>query len=135
MEHNGITPIVDEALEAFWNVVVTRLPEAETGDLSPGAAIALQLAAEEAVYEWIVNNVTTQDCDIAVGYRFRLFRLSISDADRPGQTGATGVVIAVDEQGVWGRMDHPVASSQPDMHTAHWPTREEFCRATVSLSP
>ncbi len=50
----------DAALDAFWAVIVNRYPQAVTGDLSPGATIALQLAAEDAVYEWIVSNVPEQ---------------------------------------------------------------------------
>ena len=50
----------DEAFNAFWAVIVNRYPHAVTGDLSPGATIALQMAAEDAVYEWIVSNVPKQ---------------------------------------------------------------------------
>jgi hypothetical protein len=49
--------VADAALEAFWQVMVDRYPEAETGDLSPHAAFALQIAAEDAIAEWIYNNV------------------------------------------------------------------------------
>jgi hypothetical protein len=49
--------VTDEALYAFWEVIVKRFPQAETGDLSPGATIDLQMAAEEAIEEWINNNV------------------------------------------------------------------------------
>ena len=45
--------MTDEALDAFWEVIVKRYPQAKTGDLSPGATIALQLAAEDAVGEWV----------------------------------------------------------------------------------
>ena len=31
------------------------------------------MAAKEAIEEWIGNNVTTQQSDIAAGYRFKLF--------------------------------------------------------------
>lgn len=133
MTNTEIRPIVDEALEAFWDVVVKRFPEAETGDLSPGATIDLQITAEDAVGEWIANNVTTQDCDIAVGYRFRLFRLNGQEKERPYHGEPTGVIIAVDEQGVWGRMDQSVARSQPGDHRIHWTARHEFCRDTVPL--
>jgi hypothetical protein len=47
----------DEALEAFWRVIVQRYPQAVTGDLSPWATITLQTAAENAIAEWIDNNV------------------------------------------------------------------------------
>jgi len=47
----------DEALDAFWQVVVKRYPEAKTGDLSPLTTIQLQIATENAIEEWIDNNV------------------------------------------------------------------------------
>jgi hypothetical protein len=47
----------DEALDAFWEVIVQRYPQAETGDLSPWTTIQLQIAAENAIEEWIDNNV------------------------------------------------------------------------------
>ena len=49
----------DEALDAFWQVIVQRYPEAETGDLSPWTTIKLQIAAENAIEEWIHYNVPT----------------------------------------------------------------------------
>ncbi len=49
--------VTDEALEAFWRVLVQRFPQAETGDLSPWATITLSTAAENAIGEWIDNNV------------------------------------------------------------------------------
>lgn len=49
--------LTDEALEAFWEVVVKHFPQATTGDLSPMRTIELSLAAEAAIEEWISNNV------------------------------------------------------------------------------
>lgn len=49
--------VAGEALEAFWQVIVQRYPQAETGDLSPWATITLQTAAENAIAEWVNNNV------------------------------------------------------------------------------
>lgn len=57
MKHPCLQPITDEALDAFWEVLVKRFPQAKTGDLSPLATIALQIAAEDAVCEWVNNNV------------------------------------------------------------------------------
>ena len=57
MKHPDIRSITDEALDAFWKVLVKRFPQAKTGDLSPEPTIALQRAAEDAVSEWIDNNV------------------------------------------------------------------------------
>ncbi len=52
-----IRVIADEAFDAFWKVVVGRFPEATTGDLSPWTTIRLQLIGEEAIAEWVGNNV------------------------------------------------------------------------------
>jgi hypothetical protein len=49
--------VADEALEAFWQVIVQRYPQAETGDLSPLTTVRLQNAAEAAIEEWIWANV------------------------------------------------------------------------------
>jgi hypothetical protein len=125
--------LTEKALDAFWQTIVEQFPEAISGDLSPGATITLSIAAEEAVDEWIENNVTTQDCDITVGYRFRLFRLDGQDTEHPEHSELTGVVTAVDEQGVWGRMDQPIAGSNPCDTCIHWTTRYEFCRGTIPL--
>jgi hypothetical protein len=53
----SIASLADDALEAFWQIVVERYPQAETGDLSPMATIRLHTAAENAIAEWIDNNV------------------------------------------------------------------------------
>jgi len=49
--------IAAEALDAFWQVIVQRYPQAETGDLSPLTTINLEQAAEAAIEEWIWANV------------------------------------------------------------------------------
>ena len=46
-----------EAELAFWEVLVKRFPQAQTGDLSIDRTIRLTIAAQEAVEEWIENNV------------------------------------------------------------------------------
>ena len=48
-----------EALDAFWQVVVHHYPEAETGDLSPLTCFRFDEAAEAAVDEWVWANVPT----------------------------------------------------------------------------
>lgn len=55
--------LADEALDAFWQVIVRHYPEATTGDLSPDRTIRLQLAAEAAIEEWVDNNVVPQQDD------------------------------------------------------------------------
>ena len=57
MKNPNLRSLTDEALDAFWEVIVKRYPQAKTGDLSPGATIALQMAAEDAVGEWVNSNV------------------------------------------------------------------------------
>jgi hypothetical protein len=49
--------LIDEALDALWEVVAKHFPEAQTGDLSPWATIKLSDAVEEAIEEWVDNNV------------------------------------------------------------------------------
>ena len=41
--------LIHEALDAFWEVVAKRFPEATTGDLCPLTALAFDQAAEAAV--------------------------------------------------------------------------------------
>lgn len=55
-----VRSVTDEALEAFWKIVVRKYPSAQTGDLSPGADHALKRAAEAAVSEWVKTNVPTK---------------------------------------------------------------------------
>lgn len=55
--------LVREADDAFWAVIARRFPTAKSGDLSPERTVALTDAAEQAVSEWIENNVNTQQGD------------------------------------------------------------------------
>lgn len=54
---NASTMLADEALNAFWQVIARRFPQACTGDLGPDRASALQSAAEQAIEQWVENNV------------------------------------------------------------------------------
>ncbi len=56
--HYDLPTLAEEALEAFWHVIVQRFPEAKSGDLSTGQTLDLKRMAEEAIEEWIANNVT-----------------------------------------------------------------------------
>lgn len=49
--------LADQALDAFWQVIAQRFPEAKTGDLSIDRTLHLHAAAEQAIEEWIANNV------------------------------------------------------------------------------
>jgi hypothetical protein len=124
--------LADEALDAFWQVVVKRFPEATTGDLSPLATFHLHQVAEAAIKEWIANNVTTQEADVAVGYRFRLFRQVDRFPDFLAPADLTGVVTAVDNNGVRGRIDQHIAGAEPWDNQIHWQTPDEFARDTVA---
>jgi hypothetical protein len=55
--------LADEALDAFWEVIVRHFPQAEFGDLSPEPTIGLHQAAIDAIEEWIQNNVLPQEGD------------------------------------------------------------------------
>jgi hypothetical protein len=57
--------LAEEALDAFWNVIVQKFPEATSGDLSPLATFQLDQAAEAAVKEWVQNNVHDAHLDDA----------------------------------------------------------------------
>jgi hypothetical protein len=63
--------LTNEALEAFWQVIVKHFPKASTGDLSSALRIRLQVAAEHAIKEWLDNNVSSEnripvECDSAI---------------------------------------------------------------------
>lgn len=60
----ALESLADKALDAFWQVIVDQFPNATSGDLSPGASLALGMAAEEAIREWIANNVTTRNATL-----------------------------------------------------------------------
>ncbi len=49
--------LTDKALDAFWQIVVTKFPQAETGDLSIDLTCRLEVAAQRAIEEWIDLNV------------------------------------------------------------------------------
>jgi hypothetical protein len=55
--------LIHEALDAFWEVVAKRFPEATTGDLCPLTALAFDQAAEAAVTQWIGKNVPSQPAE------------------------------------------------------------------------
>jgi hypothetical protein len=60
-DERSLESIADEALDAFWHVIVQRFPQAKTGDLSPLTTVRLSDAAETAIEEWIWANVPTTD--------------------------------------------------------------------------
>ena len=56
LSKNDLRELTDQALDAFWQVIVKRFPDATTGDLTPWTTIKLQIAAEHAVEEWVDGN-------------------------------------------------------------------------------
>ena len=56
MEDYEIEEVVSEALAMFWEHVSDRYPDIRSGDLSPQALAKLQLAADDAVTEWVGLN-------------------------------------------------------------------------------
>jgi hypothetical protein len=57
VNNNQISQLADKAMEEFWDVITKEFPAAKSGDLSPDRTIGLRIAAEEAIEEWIANNV------------------------------------------------------------------------------
>jgi hypothetical protein len=57
MKKSDLRALTQESLEAFWGAVVRRYPHALCGDLSSERTLALRVAAENAIMEWITNNV------------------------------------------------------------------------------
>jgi hypothetical protein len=59
MNNRELQDLVEDANQAFWQVIAERFPQARSGDRSPLATMKLHLAQEEAVKEWIANNAST----------------------------------------------------------------------------
>lgn len=61
VEHDTpqVSRVVEEALDAFWDVVIDHFPLAKSGDLSPETTLALDAAANNAVEEWVKTNAPT----------------------------------------------------------------------------
>lgn len=57
LSRSDVERLVREADDAFWQVIARRFPQAKHGDLSPERTMSLAIAAEQAVNEWIRNNV------------------------------------------------------------------------------
>lgn len=67
MDNQVLDCPVEEALDAFWEVIVEKFPQATTGDLSPLAYHQLQMAAENAVKEWVNCNAAPKRFDVIIG--------------------------------------------------------------------
>ena len=51
-----IEKAVDDAEDAFWEVIATNFPEAKTGDLDPFAHVNFVLQGEDVVKTWLAMN-------------------------------------------------------------------------------
>lgn len=120
--------VTDEALGAFWQIIVLHYPQATSGDLSPERSVKLQLAAQAAVGEWIENNVP-----IPTGYRFALNQDVDRFPDFIARQGMTGTVKLVDDHGIWARMDQHIAGCEQWDNELHWERRAEFFADTKPL--
>lgn len=123
--------LTNEALDTFWQVIVRHFPKTTNGDLSPLTTFRLDQAAESAIQEWILFNAMTQQSDIAVGYRFRLFRQVDRFPDFVAPVGLTGVVTTVDDSGVWAQMDQHIAGAEHWNNQIHWQTPDDFASDTM----
>ena len=55
------TALADEALDAFWQVVAQRFPQAQSGDLCWDVVLDLHAAAEQAIQQFVEYNVPGYD--------------------------------------------------------------------------
>jgi hypothetical protein len=133
MNKQELQDLLHEAEDAFWQVVAKHFPVATTGDLSPWATFRLSQAQEEAVTEWIGNNVTSRPGDIAPGYRFELLYEVDRFPDFLAPAGLTGIITRIDESGVWGRMDERLSGAEHWENEIHWEETEQFSRDTMPL--
>lgn len=60
---SDLRKLADEAEQAFWEVVVRHYPQAEKGDLSIDNTVRFTLAAQDAIEEWLENNVPAKAGD------------------------------------------------------------------------
>jgi hypothetical protein len=125
-QKSSFDSLIQEAEDAFWQVIGRRFPQARSGDLSIGRTFAFSIAVTEAVHEWISNNVTTQEAEISVGYRFKLFRNVDRFPDFLAPAGLTGTITLIDDSGIWGKMDQPMPGAEQWDNQIHWQTPEEF---------
>jgi hypothetical protein len=60
--------LAHDALDAFWQIIVQRYPQAETGDLSPLTTFRLQQAAEAAIEEWDLGQCSYRHRGVGRGH-------------------------------------------------------------------
>jgi hypothetical protein len=131
---SNLQAAIEEAEIAFWDVIVKRFPQAQTGDLSPLATFQLSQAQEQAVKEWIDNNVKTQEDDVKPGYRFKLFNEVDRFPDFKAPASLTGTLTIVSDDGVWAKMDGQVAGAEHWDNQIHWETPQAFAMDTQPKS-
>ena len=78
IDTDKINDVAAEGIVMLWEHVESRYPNAESGDLSPPMAMALEAAVVNAVNEWVCRNVpdepewpgvTSEDVAYAVLWR------------------------------------------------------------------
>jgi hypothetical protein len=96
---------IEQAIDAFWQVIVEQYPTAKYGDLSPLTHLAFHEAARNAVTEWINNNfpdlntlATGADGDdpITKRYRVHVRELGYYQASVEATSAAEAVELARD---------------------------------------
>ncbi len=113
---------IELAEAEFWESIAASYPEAETGDLSPACSIALSLAMDAAVVEWLQFNVdapeVTKTAEVMlhrIEYYYRDYddleltdsdkehiAYSISNGIREGELCTTTEVSPIKEEEVYG---------------------------------
>lgn len=60
----NIDKILEDAQLAFWAEVAKSIPQAKSGDLSPGTTVYLKHAMREAIVEWVRYNTEGEPGDV-----------------------------------------------------------------------
>jgi hypothetical protein len=132
--------LTERAMNAFWQVIADRFPQATTGDLSIDRTVRLHVAVEEAVREWINNNAVPDDPDeqpgvphvhIRPGYRFMLRRDVDRFPDFLVRKGATGTVVRARNGAVIALMDQIIQGAEEWDNHVFW--ERDFLDDTLPL--
>ena len=140
LSNDEIRELTDNAMQAFWQVIAERFPQATAGDLSIDRTIRFGVAGEEAVREWIINNAVPKDPDehhsmlrihVRPGYRFRLRRDVDRFPDFLVRKGATGTVISARSGAVVALMDDVIQGAEEWENHVIW--ERDFLDDTLPL--
>jgi hypothetical protein len=140
LSNDEIRDLTEHAMDAFWQVIVERFPEATTGDLSIDRTIRFSLAGEEAVREWIANNAVPHmpgeqpkvpGIHVRPGYRFKLRRDVDRFPDFLVRKGSTGTVISAHKGSIVALMDHVIEGAKEWENHVIW--EHDFLEDTAPL--